>query len=269
MDANEPIARLRALCASVGFDLDHACASLVERMRLLAEQTETVVDAERMAAYARAIFRWVDAERPAEAFDEAERRIVVLGCVFSDVGKTGPVDADATQRELIVAMFSVENVRDDTMPVARFLEVYFPDDAEERTARFSSLGLDPTMPIRRFWNLHGGWTLDIAESAGLPVDAVAAAATHHLLEGVNPQAIVGDDLRFTRAFGDNVAFDRAEKLVILIDKYDAVRRRGGRTHEEAIAWLRALVAKNPRFRGNPTFESLIADTDAALGPLEP
>jgi hypothetical protein len=49
---------------------------------------------------------------------------------------------------------------------------------------------------------------------------------------------VASDRRFTRAFGDNAGFDRAEKLIILLDKYDALRRRGGRSHEQALAWLR-------------------------------
>ena len=79
MRAEEPIARFRALCADGGFNLDRADASLVERMCLLAEHTETVADAERMVAGARAVFRRYEAKKPFEAFSEAERRIVILG----------------------------------------------------------------------------------------------------------------------------------------------------------------------------------------------
>lgn len=264
MRVDDPIARLRALCAGGGFDLERANASLVERLRLLAEQTETIADAERMIGNAHAVFRRYEAEKPSEAFSDTERRIIILGCLFSDIGKTGPACADANGRQLIVEMFSVEGVRDDTTSVACFLQAHFPEDAEERVARFAALGLDPAMSMRQFWNLHSGWTLAILEAANVPPEAVAAAATHHLLEDVNPQAIVGEDGRFTRAFGDNVAFDRAEKLVIILDKYDAIRRRGRRTHDQAIAWLRDLVEKNPRFRGDPVFETLIADVDVVL-----
>ena len=94
-------------------------------------------------------------------------------------------------------------------------------------------------------------------------EVVAAAATHHLLEDVNPDAIVGADRSFTRSFGDNAAFDRAEKLVILLDKYDALRRRARMTHERAIAWLRERIDKNAEFRGDGEFLSLIADLDSA------
>ena len=255
---------LRVQCAAIGFDLDKAKSSLVERMRLLAEHSKTFDDARRMSSYADRIFRHYERVKPAEAFDELERQTVLLACLFSDIGKTGPEDADADARRLIAEAFAIENVRDDAQPVASFLRTYFPADAEERIARFTALGLDPAMSLRQFWNLHSGWTLAIAEAAGLPLEAVAAAATHHLLDDINPHAIVGDDDRFTRRFGENAAFDRAEKLVIILDKYDALRRRGRRTHDEAIAWLRDRIAKSPRFRGDKEFIELIADANAVL-----
>jgi hypothetical protein len=263
--AEDSVERLRVQCAAIGFDLEKASSSLVERMRLLAEHSKTFDDAKRMSSYADRIFRHYDMTKPAEAFTALERQTVVLACLFSDIGKTGPEDADADARRLIAEAFAVENVRDDAQPVASFLRTYFPADAEQRIARFTALGLDPAMSVRQFWNLHSGWTLAIAEAAGLPLEAVAAAATHHLLDDINPQAIVGEDNRFTRRFGENATFDRAEKLVIILDKYDAVRRRGRRTHDQAIAWLRDRIAKSPRFRDDEAFIELVADVDAVVG----
>lgn len=257
---------LRRICAGVGFDVERAEGSLLERVALLAERSESVADSVRMVRYAEAVFRLYDAEAPSKSFSPLERRTVVLACLFSDVGKTGPDEADPDGRRLVAEMFAVEGVRDDRITVSEFLRAYFPGDADERVARFERLGLDPAMSIRQFWNLHSGWTLAISERAGLPREAVAAAATHHLLEGVNPDAIVGEDGRFTRDFGDNVAFDRAEKLVIVLDKYDAVRRRSGRDHAATIAWLRERLATNPRFRGDAELAALIDDVDRALGP---
>jgi hypothetical protein len=255
---------LRSICSEVGFDLAHADAALLQRMELLAEYSETVSDAKRMVGAAQAIFRHYETAKPSVAFSASERRTVVLGCLFSDIGKTGPAAADENGRRLIVEMFAVERVSDDKQSVASFLQTYFPDDAEERVARFTALGLDPAMSVRQFWNLHGGWTLAITEAAGVPLEVVAAAGTHHLLEDVNPDAIVTEDGRFSRDFGGNTAFDRAEKLVIVLDKYDAVRRRGRRTHDEAIEWLRELIAKNPRFQGDRVFETLIEDVRVVL-----
>jgi hypothetical protein len=264
MGSSDAIERLRAICADVGFDLDDAKASVIARLRLLADHTETVADFEHMASRARDFFRFYQTTKPLEAFSEVERRIVVLGCLFSDVGKTGPGSADASGQRLIVEMFGVEGVEDDTQPVTRFLETHFPVDADERIRRFAALGLDPKMRIREFWNLHSTWTLEIMEDGGVPPEVIAAAATHHLLDNVNPGTIVDAERRFTRPFGNNASFDRPEKLIILLDKYDALRRRGRSTHDEAIAWLRDRVESNPSFRRDTEFSTLIADLDAAI-----
>jgi hypothetical protein len=161
-------------------------------------------------------------------------------------------------------MFAVEGIRDDTQPVAQFLRTHFPIGADERIRRFAALGLNPGMTIREFWNLHSTWTLEIVEAGGVPPEVIAAAATHHLLDNINPNAIVGPDRRFTRSFGDNAAFDRAEKLIILLDKYDAVRRRGGLAHDQAIAWLRKRIESSLNFCPDAELLTLIADLDAAL-----
>lgn len=253
---------LRRICAEVGFDLDRVDPAILDRLRLLDECTETVSDVTQMAMRAHDFFRYVATARPEEAFDEDERRIVVLGCFFSDIGKTGPRRANREAQRLVVEMFSVEGVRDDTQSVRQFLYAYFPADAESRIERFRALGLDPEMSMRRFWNLHSEWTLELADGSGVPPEAVAAAAAHHLLDAVNPETIVGEDGRFTREFGENVAFDRAEKLVIVLDKYDALRRRAGLGHRAAVEWLRRRLEKSDSFRHDEEFRTLIDDLDA-------
>ena len=263
MRSGDTIERLSAICAEFGFDLGSVKPALLARLRLLAEHSETVSDCERMVARVRDVFDHYETTKPSEAFSELERRIVVLGCLFSDVGKTGPGHADEDGQRLIVEMFAVEGVRDDQQPVSEFLRSHF-SDGDERIRRFTRLGLAPQMSIREFWNQHSGWTLQLVEASGVPPEVTAAAATHHLLDDVNPDSIVASDHRFTRAFGDNASFDRAEKLVILLDKYDALRRRGGRTHAQAIAWLRQRVDSNARFRGDVEFLTLITDLDTTL-----
>lgn len=256
--------RLHACCARVGFDLDRAGHALVDRMLLLAGGSGTFDDALRLASYAERVFAYYEEHKPAKRFDAVERRTVVLASLFSDLGKTGPAAADEAGRRAVVDAFAVENVTDDKQTLATFLRAHFPNDAAERERLFVAMGIDPSITVRQFWNLHSAWTLAIAEAAGLPPEAIAAAATHHLLDDVNPQAIVGDDDRYTRSFGTNTAFDRPEKLVILLDKYDAARRRGGRSHEGAIGWVRDRIAKNQRFRDDPELLELVADVDAAL-----
>lgn len=261
---DDPVERVRPYCAAVGFDLATAEGALLDRLRLIAEGSKTFDDAIRLASFAERVFRHYEETKPARAFTPEERRTVVLACLFSDIGKTGPPEADDTLRRYVVDVFAIENVKDDQQRLDTFLCAYFPTDADARIAAFAAVGIEPSITIRQFWNLHSVWTLAILEGAGVPPEAVAAAATHHLLEDVNPGAIVGADDRFTRRFGGNTAFDRAEKLVIILDKYDAARRRGHLSHEAAVAWLEDRIAKSERYRDDAELRELLADAKTVL-----
>lgn len=254
--------RIKEACARAGVSVAQLDQAILERMALLAQYTPTFDDCQRTMDMADLVFAHLEAA--GDSFSSLEKATVRIGSLFSDIGKTGPGRASTDQQRLVAEMFSVERVPDDTITVLEFFRLYFPADAPERCRCFASLDLDPSMPIRQFWNLHSAWTLDIMQTVAVPPEAVAAAATHHLLENVNPDSIVAADGTFTRRFGSNSAFDRPEKLVIVLDKYDAVRRRGRRDHASAISWLKALVLDNERFRADAQFNAMIDAVDAAL-----
>ncbi len=238
---------------------------LIERMRLLLERTETVDDCERATRLAEFVFDRFDGG--GKAFSDVEKATVRWGSLFSDIGKTGPERANPEQQQLIADMFSIERVPDGTISVDVFLHTYFPDDAPERVERFESLGLDSLMTMREFWNLHVGWTLELLHDRVAFPEFVPAAAAHHMLEHVNPAALVDDDDRFTLPYGTNTEFDRAEKLIIILDKYDAARRRSGHDHEAALQWLRQLINRNPRFSDDQEFIELLHVLDGVMhGP---
>jgi hypothetical protein len=253
--------RLGTLCADVGFDLERIRPSILARLRLLAETTETVNDCERAVRIAYEVFRYYDVSKPLNRFTALERRIVVIGTIFSDIGKSGPPGAAPDGQQLVAEMFAVERIIDEGTSVARFFEVYFPADAAHRARRFGALGLDAAMTIREFWNLHSAWTLHVLEGDGVPMEAVPAAAVHHILENVNPDSLVAEDGHFTKYFGKHASFERPEKLVILLDKYDAAIRRGRCTHDHAIASLREAIARSHRFCDDHGFLELIEDLD--------
>jgi hypothetical protein len=260
-----PYARLGEICARAGLDLQRVDRSILVRMRLLAATTETVRDCERCTDLAEAFFHYDDAVKPPEErFTTLERRTVVIGTLFSDIGKSGPEHADARGQQLVAEMYAIESVIDDQMPVTRFFDMYFPSDSSERARSFRALGLDPDMSMREFWNLHSVWTLQILRGDGVPPGAVIAAAAHHLLENINALAIIADDVRLMKYVGEDALFARPEKLVVLLDKYDAVRRRGKRSHDGAIAWLRQLIANHPRFCDDREFFELIESLDAVV-----
>jgi hypothetical protein len=264
MASASSLARLGSICAEVGFDLSQIRPSILARMRLLADTTETVNDSERAVRIANDIFRYYDVSKPLKRFTALERRIVVIGTLFSDIGKSGPAGAALAGQQLVAEMFAVECIIDERTSVAQFFEVYFPADAADRARRFEALGLDAAMTMRKFWNLHSAWTLHILQGDGVPIEAVPAAATHHILENVNPDSLIAEDGRFTKYFGKHASFERSEKLVILLDKYDAALRRGHRTHDQTIALLREVIAKNQRFCGDHGFLELIGDLDEVM-----
>src|SRR5690349_21147523 len=87
------IGRLYAICASQGLDLSSLEPHIIDRMRLLAETTETVKDCQRIAGLAERTFRYYDAHKPSHRFTPIEQKTVVIGSLFSDIGKTGPAHA--------------------------------------------------------------------------------------------------------------------------------------------------------------------------------
>ncbi len=241
----------------VGLDPEKVAPRIIERLELLNDITKTVEDGENAVAIAKEIFQYYQENKPEMTFSELEQKIVIIGSLFSDVGKTGPREALFPEQRLVAEIFSVDNVKDPNMKVSEFFQMYFASDHGDRVKMFQQMGLDVNMTMREFWNMHSQWTLDIISGDGIPPEAIAGAASHHILDGINPMNIIGADQRFTRYFGENTSFDKPEKLIIILDKYDAYWRRGGKTKEEAIELLKKRIAENPVFAGDSQFRELI------------
>ncbi|MDP3793064.1 MAG: hypothetical protein Q8Q89_05055 [bacterium] len=70
---------------------------------------------------------------------------------------------------------------------------------------------------------------------------------------------------FKLRFGENRRFDRPEKLVPLLDKYQArLTRLENQTHQDAIEFLIKFLNKNERFKNDQEFVELIEDLNQAL-----
>lgn len=250
------------VCVRAGLVPSHMSPELAGRMLLLAEHTLTFEDCVRAIDLADEIFAFC--ERRLQPFTAADQMIVRVGSLFSDIGKTGPARANLSQQHIVARLFAIEGVRNEKVSLGAFIDDHFPKESQRIIDELGQLGVRGDLTLRQFWNLHSRWTFEILEPSNLPPEAVAAAATHHLLEHANPGELVDENDRFTRDFGTNIAFDRPEKLVILLDKYDAVRRRGHRDHDGAMAWLRDLINGHPRFAGDTEFRELLNVLDEAL-----
>ena len=253
------------LFTELGLDIEKTNPNILRKLRLLNERTKTFEDEQKAIQIARALFDFYQNRYPAESFSESEQKTVLVGTAFTDIGKTGPVNATPEEEELVLDIYGVENIiQPEKITVREFLTSFLPENIEKKLSVLEGIGINPDVTMRQFYNMHSRWTLEIISGDGVPLEAVAAAAAHHLLEGVNPDDIIGNDSRFTRYFGENVAFDRAEKLIIILDKYDAARRRSGKNHKEAIEFVKNRIKSNPNFTEDGEFEKLLDNMDAMI-----
>lgn len=268
----DPFQKYKELFRELGLLPDSLGEKLLQRYALLDQKTQTLDDERRAIGYADRLAGWQSERYSANRLDSEELKAVKLATLFTDIGKTGPKDASPEQQELITAMYGIdEKINPQTMTVHQYLERFFPKDAAHHLHTFSSMGLDAEMTMRSFFDLHAGWSYDLLKEGGAPLQTTATAAAHHFLEGVNPEGILDKEGNFTHP---EIArpLDEREIFVILFDKYDAARRRGKKTHEEAIQWIQQnRFNENPHFRELPMplqhlFESCLQELDEALLP---
>lgn len=170
--------------------------------------------------------------------------------MFTDLGKSGPLEATEPQAQLIADMYAEDALLKPSpteWTVRRFLEMYmmgkYPD-VTETLKTLEEIGVSEDMSMRDFYNLHAGWSYDlIRNETAIPEEAKVMAALHHILEGVNPENLVDltSDTFMIPSLGRSV--DQRELWVLLFDKYQARSCRGGVTEEQAIEWLRGFVDK--------------------------
>ncbi len=275
---------LIAVFKEFGIDPERINPRIQDRLRVLNAKTETLHDCINQVNIEKKIFDILAAEK---GFSPLEQKTSVIGTIFSDIGKTGPRGATPEQRELITSLYAIENIfNPEDVTVEAFIRNFFTGKADELIDLFGSTEdflevkdgaadpkgerkavtykLDPKMTMRQFYNMHSKWTLDIINHDGVPPEAVAAAAAHHFAQGINPEGIIGEDGAFEEGFGENKKFDRAEKLIIVMDQYDARIRRSGLNHWDAIAGVRTYISRS-KFRDDPEFAELIDTLEGLAG----
>lgn len=255
------------LFVELGINTEEIHPNILRKLKLLNKRTKTFKDEEKAIHIAQELFRYYEKNFPDKKFTDQEKKTILVGTVFTDIGKTGPRDATPEQEEIILDIYSVENIdrQPEEITLLQFMNKYFSGDAEKRLGTIITIEkISRNMTMREFYNLHPEWTLDIISGDGVPPEAIGAAAVHHALEGVNPQNIIGKDGRFTKYFGDNTSFSRDDKLIIVLDKYDAARRRGKMTHAQAIEFVRKKIKSNEQFAEDKEFEELLNNLGAMI-----
>ena len=169
--------------------------------------------------------------------DAESRRDMSIAAYLHDIGKSGPFDAPQAAQEAIVKLYAVENIADPDQTIAETAYTNFSSgDAESMLERLRSCGLRSNDTMRAFWDRHGYWTHDIleAESEDIPVRARVIAGSHHVDRGIDPYEFSSDEY-----------VDMLEnRILIAVDKYQAVVARSQKTHGEAMETVRRILSPN-------------------------
>ncbi len=229
-----------------------ACARVLNE----AEFSAFTADDEKMLELADEMFSKL--EEVGEPFSEFEKAVVRYGIVFADIGKTGPVGTSPEDQRNLMEMFNVEGLPTGQITVEEFIETYIaPEKKEACRKTLLKIGFPPPdkTTMTDFWNAHGKWMWEILKNDSLiPKEFTPGAIFHQILERVNEDLLDGERLKGD--FGGNDKFDRAEMLVILIDKYNACHNRSKIPHSKTIEILKIQVAKSA-YAGNEKFLHLI------------
>jgi hypothetical protein len=255
-EQSEAEIEIRKFLLEIGLNPDKIKHQIIERLQLLKEKTGFMNDGRRDVRYGERLFKYYDKFKPEKSFSGQEKRTFFISAFISDIGKTGPVYATMEEQNLIVDIYAVSGKVDGQMSLEKFLYENFIEDAESRIKKLKNFGLKPSMTLREFYNLHSSWTLDLLDrEKEIGDDAIVASAAHHILENVNPQHIINNKKNL----------HRAGKLLIIIDKYDAARKRGGATHEKAISKIKDILAESKYWRDDAEFSELLGNIEKAFG----
>lgn len=230
------VLRFFQLFESIGVPQSRFSPAVTERVDRLDEKTHTLKDEIRCVEYGRRIAEALE-------FNPAEWARFVGGTLLSDIGKTGPADALPEEQEYIAQLYARDRVA-NSKTIRQYLKETSSGDAPVHEQVLARAGVLGDMPIRKLWESHVQWTFDILTASDLPADVILSASSHHLLEGINPGNILNREEGRFQAFGVSREFDRADILVILLDKYDAQILRANATHEEAVDYLRERLDTN-------------------------
>ena len=238
---------LRDTLKAVGIEFEKLSPRLQDRFRLMVREQKTFEDDAQCAQIGDEIRDMRRREGLVETMSPQDWEHVKTASMLTDIGKTGPADASPAQLEVIAKIYG----NDVNLPggpaawtMGRFLGEHFADEREVFGGHLAEIGISDEMSMRDFFNLHAEWSYDlIKDETEISDEAKVMAALHHILEGVNPDGLVdlsNDELRIPsrdRAIGEG------ELWVLLLDKYQAGLRRGQKTQQESIAWLRMFVDK--------------------------
>ncbi len=243
---------------------------IVDRLALIEERYQRFNDDSRMICWGLDnLFTYFneDADHHVSISPDHIRK-ATIAAVVHDVGKSGPHTATPEQQKAVIDLYGVEKVRDGSAPIASVLQEKYSDqkDVEDFLHHLEGIGVSSTTTMREFWNLHGVWTHDILENNlcdGIDGETRVIAGSHHIAEGINPYHVPDSQIPLGAVeIGamENYLDILEERSLIVIDKYQANRRRSGTTHEQAMQTVRTLIEN--KFDHDPIMQFILTAIDS-------
>ena len=182
-----------------------------------------------------------------------EKRRLFLATYLSDIGKSYSLE--------VIKLFSVENIENQNQTVGETLQASFPSEKEKMIANLKKVEVTSGMSMREFWDKHASWTKTILDKHTHLFDKETriVAASHHLDRGVNPYEI---DIKDVGQVTNELKYSIF--LLMAVDKYQALIRRGKKNHEDAVKELRRILGQ---YEGDVMMDTIIT-TITQLGATD-
>lgn len=220
-----------------------------------------IEDAHKMSALAEKIFYDRKTTIFVSTLNNQDLIHLKQAITLADIGKTGGPEANDEQSEIILKIFKANNVKNrETITVAEILKTAYKENWEEKLKILQELYDDKNFGEKKlidFHNLHTYASVKhleaIKEKTGLNQKVIDMVARHHILDGVK----IGKNSESN----GNPTLSFANKILIMIDKYDARRTRGKVSHQEAIKWLKEKIGQT-EYAHDEEFSAIIESIDA-------
>jgi hypothetical protein len=193
-----------------------------------------------------------------------------LAAFLHDIGKSGAAEADLRGQVSVIKLFSADQFTypiDPNKTVSDAISECFPEEYDEMMKNLAQSGVDKEMTMRQFYDKHAEWTHDILEKFPETVTKRTrlVAGSHHMDRGVNPCHLSENEVpmeSFLIGVLENYVDVLEEKILMVVDKYQASISRGHSTHEKAVEIVRKIFSE--KYSGDPII-NLIINTIDELG----
>jgi hypothetical protein len=190
-----------------------------------------------------------------------------LAAFLHDIGKSGAAEADASGQIAVIRLFSEEGLRDQNQTVFDAVRNCFPDEYDNVIKNLAKSGVNGGMTMRQFYDKHAEWTHDILEKfqESVPERARVVAGSHHIDRGINPYHLSEEEVPAeSLLIGalEHYVDILEEKILMVVDKYQASISRSNSPHERAMEFIRKIFSE--KYAGDPIM-NLIINTIDELG----